>query len=46
MAKGQIRSKREARKPKMDRNATPMTAAQVAQVKLASNGFGLGKKQK
>lgn len=46
MAKGQIRSNREARKPKKDRSATPVTAAQGAQVKLAGNGFGLGKKQK
>ncbi|SMF59406.1 hypothetical protein SAMN02982989_0943 [Xaviernesmea oryzae] len=46
MAKGQMHSNREARKPKKDRNATPVTAAQEAQVKLASSGFGLGKKQK
>lgn len=46
MTKGEIRSNREARKPKKDRNATLVTAAQGAQVKLASSGFGLGKKQK
>lgn len=46
MAKGQIRSNREARKPKKDKSATPVAAAQGAQVKLAQSGLGLGKKSK
>lgn len=46
MAKGQMRSNREARKPKKDRSATPVPAAQGAQVKLAGNGLSLGKKHK
>ncbi|MGR9170623.1 MULTISPECIES: hypothetical protein [Rhizobium] len=46
MAKGQMRSNREARKPKKDKSAIPVTTALGAQVKLAGNGVGLRKKQK
>ncbi|MGK6315560.1 hypothetical protein [Neorhizobium sp. DT-125] len=43
MAKGQMRSNREARKPKKDKSAVPVVAVQGAQVKLAGN-LSLGKK--
>ncbi|MBB3656464.1 hypothetical protein FHX15_001692 [Rhizobium sp. BK650] len=38
MAKGQIRSNREIRKPKKDRSAPPAPAAPGMQVKMASSG--------
>ena len=46
MAKGQIRSNREARKPKKDKSPAPAAVIQGAQVKLAGSGLSLGKKPK
>lgn len=46
MAKGQMRSNRETRKPKKDKTAAPVAAVQGAQVKLAGGGLSLGKKPK
>lgn len=46
MAKGQVRSNREARKPKKDKAVAPAAAVQGAQVKLAGSSLSLGKKQK
>lgn len=44
MAKGQMRSNREARKPKKDKSAAPVAAVHGAQVRLVGNGLSLGKK--
>jgi hypothetical protein len=46
MAKGQVRSNRETRKPKKDKSAAAPHAAQGAQVKQASSPLTLGKKDK
>jgi hypothetical protein len=46
MAKGQIRSNREARKPKKEKAAAVAPAALGSQVKSAGSGLSLGKKQK
>ena len=46
MAKGQIRSNRETRKPKKDKAAAATAAPAGAQVKLAGSGLTLGKKPK
>lgn len=45
MAKGQLRSNRETRKPKKEKVAAAVPAASGVQVKLASRGLSLGKKQ-
>jgi hypothetical protein len=46
MAKGQVRSNREVRKPKKDRSATPAPAAAPGtQVKMASSTTGSDKKK-
>jgi hypothetical protein len=46
MAKGQVRSNRETRKPKKDKAAAATAAPAGAQVKLAGSGLTLGKKPK
>jgi hypothetical protein len=46
MAKGQVRSNRETRKPKKDKTAAVTAAPAGAQVKLAGSGLTLGKKPK
>ncbi|CDZ28523.1 hypothetical protein [Neorhizobium galegae] len=46
MAKGQVRSNRETRKPKKDKTAAVTVAPAGAQVKLAGSGLTLGKKPK
>ncbi|EUC01480.1 hypothetical protein PMI07_003465 [Rhizobium sp. CF080] len=46
MAKGQVRSNRETRKPKKDKTAAVTAAPAGAQVKLAASGLTLGKKPK
>ncbi|MBV7520474.1 hypothetical protein [Ensifer sp. ENS12] len=47
MAKGQVRSNREVRKPKKDKSAAPAAAAtQGNQVKFATSAPSVGKKQK
>ncbi|SDA82017.1 hypothetical protein [Sinorhizobium sp. NFACC03] len=48
MAKGQVRSNREVRKPKKDKSVAPAAAAsaQGNQVKFATSAPSLGKKQK
>lgn len=46
MAKGQIRSNRETRKPKKDKSVAPTVSVQGAQVKLAGSSLSLGKKPK
>jgi len=45
MAKGQLRSNREARKPKKEKTLSSPPAASGIKVKLASSGLSLGKKQ-
>ncbi|MBB3308709.1 hypothetical protein FHT78_000438 [Rhizobium sp. BK196] len=46
MAKGQVRSNKEARKPKKDRSASAAPAAAPgAQVKMASSNTGSDKKK-
>lgn len=45
MAKGQVRSNREVRKPKKDK-AAKATATEGSQVKLAGSSVPLGKKDK
>lgn len=46
MAKGQVRSNRETRKPKKDKTATPAPAPAGFQVKLAGGTApGTGKKK-
>ncbi|KSV71872.1 MULTISPECIES: hypothetical protein [unclassified Sinorhizobium] len=47
MAKGQVRSNREVRKPKKDKSVAPAAAAaQGNQVKFATSAPSVGKKQK
>lgn len=46
MAKGQLRSNREARKPKKEKATSVPPAASGIQVKLANSGLSLGKKQR
>ncbi len=46
MAKGQLRSNRESRKPKKEKASSAPPAVSGAQVKLASSGLSLGKKQR
>ncbi|MEI2302368.1 hypothetical protein [Ensifer sp. MJa1] len=46
MAKSQVRSNREVRKPKKDKTVAPTTVVQGTQVKFANSGLSLGKKQK
>lgn len=46
MAKGQLRSNREARKPKKDKGAVVATPAFGSQVKSTGQGLSLGKKHK
>jgi hypothetical protein len=46
MAKGQVRSNRETRKPKKDKTAAVTAAPAGAQVKLAGSGLISGKKPK
>ncbi|WP_201723453.1 MULTISPECIES: hypothetical protein [unclassified Ensifer] len=46
MAKGQVRSNREVRKPKKDKSVAPAAAVPGNQVKFANSGPSLGKKQK
>lgn len=46
MAKGQVRSNREVRKPKKDKAVKAAAPAEGSQVKLAGGGFSLGKKDK
>lgn len=45
MAKGQVRSNREVRKPKKDKSATSVAPA-GSQVKAAGSAVSLGKKDK
>lgn len=46
MAKGQMRSNRETRKPKKDKSAPSASAPAGSQVKMAGSGLTLGKKDK
>lgn len=46
MAKGQLRSNRESRKPKKDKSPAATSPALGSQVKGASSALSLGKKQK
>ena len=46
MAKGQVRSNRETRKPKKDKSEVKSAAAPGSQVKQAEGSFKLGKKDK
>ncbi len=46
MAKGQLRSNREARKPKKEKGPAVTPPAFGSQVKGASDSLSLGKKQK
>jgi hypothetical protein len=46
MAKGQLRSNREARKPKKEKGPAATSPAFGNQVKGASDALSLGKKQK
>ena len=46
MAKGQLRSNREARKPKKEKGLAVTPPAFGSQVKGASDSLSLGKKQK
>ena len=46
MAKGQLRSNREARKPKKEKGAVEATPAFGSQVKSTGQGLSLGKKHK
>lgn len=46
MAKGQLRSNREARKPKKEKVPAATSPAFGTQVKSASGALSLGKKQK
>jgi hypothetical protein len=46
MAKGQMRSNREARKPKKDKSAPKSAPAAGSQVRLAESGTASGKKDK
>ncbi|KOF22622.1 hypothetical protein AC244_03695 [Ensifer adhaerens] len=46
MAKGQVRSNREVRKPKKDKAVKAAVATEGSQVKLAGSSFSLGKKDK
>jgi hypothetical protein len=40
MAKGQVRSNKETRKPKKDKDAKDTSSTQGSQVKLAASSFG------
>ncbi len=46
MAKGQVRSNREVRKPKKDKAVKAAVTPEGSQVKLAGSSFSLGKKDK
>ncbi|WP_312361986.1 hypothetical protein [Ensifer sp.] len=46
MAKGQVRSNREVRKPKKDKAVKTTVATEGSQVKLAGSSFPAGKKDK
>ncbi|MGF6176987.1 hypothetical protein [Ensifer sp. 4252] len=46
MAKGQVRSNREVRKPKKDKTVKAAVTTEGSQVKLAGSSFSLGKKDK
>ncbi|KQU80478.1 MULTISPECIES: hypothetical protein [Ensifer] len=46
MAKGQVRSNREVRKPKKDKTVKAAVVTEGSQVKLAGSSFSLGKKDK
>ena len=46
MAKGQMKSNKETRKPKKDKSAAPAAAALGSQVKLAGSTTPIGKKDK
>ncbi len=46
MAKGQVRSNRETRKPKKDKSAPKAAPAAGSQVRLAESAMTLGKKDK
>ena len=46
MAKGQVRSNREVRKPKKDKSATSVAPPAGSQVKAAGSAVSLGKKDK
>jgi hypothetical protein len=46
MAKGQVKSNRETRKPKKDKTAATTAAPQGSQVKLAGSGLTGGKTPK
>lgn len=46
MAKGQVRSNREVRKPKKDKTAKAAVSTEGSQVKLAGSSFPSGKKDK
>ena len=45
MAKGQVRSNKETRKPKKDKGAAKATSTEGSQVKLAGSTVPLGKKK-
>lgn len=46
MAKGQVRSNREVRKPKKDKSVVKVASSEGSQVKLAGATMPLGKKGK
>lgn len=46
MAKGQVRSNKETRKPKKEKSVVKTTSSEGAQVKLAGSSAPLGKKDK
>jgi hypothetical protein len=46
MAKGQMRSNRETRKPKKDKSEVKSVSTEGAQVKLAGGSLTFGKKDK
>jgi hypothetical protein len=46
MAKGQVRSNRETRKPKKDKSVVKTTSTEGSQVKLAGSALPFGKKPK
>jgi hypothetical protein len=46
MAKGQVRSNKETRKPKKDKAASSSVSSEGSQVKLAGSSSPFGKKDK